>query len=134
MIRALLLWLLVLALPVQGALAARTDGCPPAHHDRTIAVTAAHAPSAMHCHQRGGAHDPLAAGATDADAGTGALVQADPGQCSAGASCCPAAAITGAPPSLPAFDAAAAEFAVPASAVRALVLGGPERPPRAPRS
>ncbi len=147
-IRTALIWLMAVALPVQGAAAATMLTCGPGHHG----------PSAAHSHVDGdpahvhtdseshtdaeermvhGSGDASSPGHAHASADGGPSATADgnevhraAGKCSACASCCtvavlPTSILSIAPPPAPdrvvtVFQAQAAVF----------MTGGPERPPR----
>ena len=139
MIRALLIWLLVLALPVQGALAATTVSCGPNHAARaattavgdTLGTGAARLQHVSAAHADADATDrgaePMAAEPT---ATPDELAPSDVQTCSVCASCCSSAAIHEPPAKLPVVEPAAAHFAALAPAVEPFAAGGPERPPR----
>ena len=121
MVRTLLIWLLVLALPAQGAMAATMSFCGPKHH--ASAVAAELGVPADHDHHehasQTGAH--VADGQDLETASTGSATpepfgQGDMQTCSVCASCCSAAAIQSAVPKLPRFEPAAAVFAAVAAA------------------
>jgi hypothetical protein len=116
-LRSLFVWLLMLALPVQGLAAARM--LPSA--SAPAAMTAAHlaAPAAHHCHDMPAATAAKAAGGDHRDKHHGAC----PG-------CCVAVALTSAPLVPPAF--APPSFAIPfrAGHVASVDPVLPERPPR----
>ena len=147
-----LVYLLLLAIPLQGLAAASMAGCAPDHHDHggwaNTAVTAAantatlaH-PQRGHTHQVDTVHPHHAAASvvdvaleamSDVDADADAVMDADiaaSATCSACASCCVSVALPTA-----AFEFA---FEPPAAAAHArlptvmvgFVTGGPQRPPR----
>ena len=137
MIRTVLIWLLVLALPAQGAIAASMVFCGPNHHDRAAAAAVAHPADAAHQRQdsAGHSHDAI----TDAHAGNTASDEtATPDnfapsgmqKCSVCASCCSAAAIHDTVPKLPVVEPVAADFAPLAPIVEPFAADGPDRPPR----
>lgn len=122
-LRSLFVWLLMLALPVQGLAAARmlpAVGAP-------AAVTAAHraAPVAHHCHDMPAVH--AGTTATTAKAAAGDHHAKHHGACPG---CCIAVALTSAPLVPPAF--APPSFAIPfrAGHVASADPVLPERPPR----
>jgi len=127
MIRAVLIWLLALALPAQGVMAATMVFCGPHHHER--AVAAAHEADAAHSHPAA-AHDDADAVSAHESAAPEPAAQDGAQKCSVCASCCSAAAIPEAVPKLPVLEPGAADFAAPASAVEPFAADGPERPPR----
>lgn len=122
--RLLLLWLLAVALPMQGAAAAAMLHCSQAQPVGQVA-TQSHAHHHDHAAMQGqvdagdalaGAHDDHAAGKTG---------------CSACASCCHAVAFPATAIVLPAQEPAFTPFALPAHAAVVFLTDGPERPPRA---
>ena len=133
----LLIWLLALALPVQGVMAATMVFCGPNHHDRAAAAAVAHDADPAHR-----SHDVAANShheAADGQAGNSASDEAETPdkfaqsamqKCSVCASCCSAAAIHDAVPKLPVFEPVAADFAAMAPAVESFAADGPDRPPR----
>ena len=129
-VRTFLIWLLALALPAQGVMAATMVFCGPNHHDRAASVAAA-------AHEDGAAHSHHASSDKQAEVPTSneaaapdKAAQAGMQKCSVCASCCSAAAIPEAVPKLPVLEPGAADFAAPASAVEPFAADGPERPPR----
>lgn len=122
-LRALCVWLMMLALPFQGMAAASLRHCGPAHE-----ATAPAAVSAGHDHARH--HHASESSASGSGHGAQA-VAAKAGSCSACAACCAAAAP---PASLPLLaEPALAGFEPPTLQVSVLpfLTAGPERPPRA---
>jgi len=140
MVRTLLIWLLVLALPAQGAMAATMAFCGPNHHGSTAAASAPHDAHAVHDHEhtvQGQAHshsaDELASDDASAVTSTSTsknLGQADVQKCSVCASCCSATAVWGTVPKLPVVEPAATIFAEVVSVVPPFTADGPDRPPR----
>ena len=137
MIRTLLIWLLALALPVQGVMAATMVFCGPNHHDGAFAATTSHdAAAARQQHETAAqSHGAVVDGhvdntTTDEAAAPDKFTQSDMQKCSVCASCCSAAAIHDTLPKLPALEPVAADFAALASAVEPFTAGGPDRPPR----
>jgi len=140
MLRTLLVWLLVLALPAQGAMAASMVFCGPNLHSSASSATAlavAQADRTQHEHHDHAPHD--AAHAVEGQASEPAsggsatpqpFAQGDMQKCSVCASCCSAAAIHGTVPNLPSFEPATAVFASLVPAVEAFTADGPDRPPR----
>ncbi|MGL6111139.1 MAG: hypothetical protein ACRC2B_13680 [Rubrivivax sp.] len=137
MLRTLVIWLLVLALPAQGAIAATMVFCGPNQHASAVAATAAqdgHAQHDDHAHTAqvhahlvdGGAGDT----ASVQSAAPEMLGQADTPKCSVCASCCSPAAIHSTVAKLPVLDAAITVFATVAPAIEPFVADGPDRPPR----
>jgi len=139
LLRSLFVWLMALALPLQGMAAAGMQACGPMH-ERTgsaASASAAHVPGhehaqfshsahAAHSTDHGDAH-PAAADLSPEDSELPAAGH----QCGACASCCPAVAL----PSEVAFALASGAGAVviPAAPARvaSFVPPGFERPPRA---
>lgn len=159
LLRSLFVWMMVLALPLQGVAAAGMQACGSMHAPMGPNAVAAeaqlHGPAVVEGHRapvmaHGDAHaivhgeahsiahgeaDPIVHG--DAHAAAPTQFASDPGapiaghQCGACAACCPAVAL----PSVPSLPAApvAGVAAIPASPARAtsFVPPGLERPPRA---
>lgn len=151
LVRTLLVWLLALALPLQGATAATMALCGPGHHTGTRALEAGpaidlaraaplrshdglhghmHGTSQAaheHHHQAAGAgHDQAGGDASDAD--LDAQSKAD--TCSVCAACCSLAVMASGPKALPVAEFAAAVFPPIDCSVDAFATKGPERPPR----
>ena len=138
MMRALLIWLLALALPMQGAVAADMVFCGPGHHARVgVAATAPHPDAAQAGHELAAlsqvtrAHDQAEQLAGDGAAAPSKLASTDLNKCSVCAACCSSAVIQAAPLELPVGEGAGADFAPLVSRVEACAASGPERPPRA---
>lgn len=153
--RLALMWLLLLALPLQGFAAATMLHCAPNHHAAGVAAMQEPVGASMHSHAGHGApshdhgashaashaasvshHDHGAAGApgdaaAPADASP-AFDTAAKAKCSACASCCFGAALPAAPIALPACVPDAAPSAVPCDEAIGFVTDGPDRPPRLP--
>ena len=141
LIRALLIWLLVLAVPAQGAAAATMAFCGPNYHGASASSQVLPAASAQHAHHGGAQgtahqHPDLAAladghssfvtqSAASTDAGD-AVQQ----KCSACASCCSVGAILSSvlAVSAPVFTPTVFSAVVPS--VDTLAADGPDRPPR----
>jgi hypothetical protein len=137
MIRMLLIWLLAVALPAQGVMAATMVFCGPNHHDRAAAATVVHAPDAAHQGHDFAAHSHHAAAdqqaentASDEPATPGKFAPSDKQKCSVCASCCSAAAIHDTMPKLAVVEPVAADFAALAPTVEPFAADGPDRPPR----
>lgn len=138
-IRTLLIWLLVLALPVQGAAATTMAFCGPQHHGGAAAAVTNHSVTAGHVHDRieaavahvhAGADAPApAADGLDvpAKAKGGA---ADSHKCNVCGSCCSTGALISAVPTFPAANAASTVFSTVVATVDPFTAGGPDRPPR----
>ena len=129
MVQMLLIWLLALALPAQGVIAATMVFCGPNHHDRAAAAAVAHDADAAHSHPEA-ADEQAENTASDETAAPDKFPQSGLQKCSVCASCCSAAAIHDTVPKLPVFEPVAAEFAALASAVEPFAADGPDRPPR----
>lgn len=127
MVRTILVWLLVVALPAQGALAATMAFCGPDHHER--AVAAAHHDGGAHSHHAAAGHHDESAQAADT-ASPGKFAQSDVQKCSVCAVCCSAAAMHDMTPRLPVLEPAHADFAPLYAVVEPFSVDGPERPPR----
>lgn len=129
MIRALLIWLLILALPAQGAMAATMAFCGPNHLDRAVAAGAPHDARAAHSHHAVAEGDDESTLASES-AALDKFAQSDLQKCSVCAACCSAAAIHDATPKLPVLAPAPADFAALNPVVEPFSADGPERPPR----
>ena len=137
MVRTLLIWLLALALPAQGVIAATMVFCGPNHHDRASVATTAHDADAVHQAQDSSAHSHHETAdaqaeytASDEAAAPEKFSASGMQKCSVCASCCSAAAIHDTVAKLPVFEPMAADFAVLAPAVEPFAADGPDRPPR----
>jgi hypothetical protein len=138
LIRCLLVWLLALALPLQGVAAASMRHCAPAGdavHGQAAQAGGHGLSSAPHAHQadHGAAHGHAAAAAADQaeDAPATALPEA---KCSACAACCAALGLPAVGVKLPS-PPGADDVARPAPAgVDSFVANGLDRPPRLPRA
>jgi hypothetical protein len=137
MLRTLLIWLLVLALPAQGAMAASMAWCGPNHHASASSATALLVDQTAHEHHEHAPHD--AAHAVEGQAGEAVsggsatpqpLAQGDMQKCSVCASCCSAAVIHSAEANLPGAEPGATVFATLVPAVEPFAADGPDRPPR----
>jgi hypothetical protein len=126
-LRIALMWLMAVAVPVQGAVAATMFVCGPGHHGSALAAEAAsHRRAAAEMRDHADAH----ASHHDASHAHGDLQKPGKGACSPCASCCVG---TGLPATVSTFEAVAlAEVfmrAAPQSAAPFLTEGL-ERPPR----
>ena len=149
LIRTLLVWLLVLAVPAQGAAAATMAFCGPNHPGGAAASRAEQRAPAEHVHPQthpqadpqadaqgsyGDHHKATAARADSADAGSSAApaksVHADKQKCSACASCCSIGAILNSVLAVPAPELTPTVFSVVVPTVDAFAVDGPDRPPR----
>ncbi|GAA4412201.1 hypothetical protein [Quisquiliibacterium transsilvanicum] len=119
LLRSLFVWLMALALPLQGIAAVGMQACGPVHERAGQVAAAAHDAGHMHAHADA---EHVTAGQESPAAGH---------QCGACAACCTAAAL----PSAVVFAAAsgAAAELIPAAPERvaSFVPPGLERPPRA---
>lgn len=123
-LRSFLLWLVVLAVPLQGLAAATMLNCAAVHGPSSQALD--HPGHGDHDHESDAVA--LAAhGEAAADAGT---AHAADHKCSACAACHASAALPVAVPALPALDTAQAHPVARASAAAPFLTGGLERPPR----
>lgn len=139
LIRTLLIWLLMLAIPAQGVAAATMAFCGPKHHgggaaamaDRaatTIQAHADHEATAAHEHLRFDASAPaLDEPGVSAEA---KVRSSDQHKCNVCGACCSTGALMGALPILPAADAASASFCSVVATVDPFAADGPDRPPR----
>ena len=145
LIRTLLVWLLVLAVPAQAAAAATMAFCGPNHHGGAAATRAEQMAPAEHAHPQAhpqvlaqgshGDHDKATAARADsADAGSSAAPaksgHADKQKCSACASCCSIGAILNSVLAVPAPELTPTVFSVAVPTVDAFAVDGPDRPPR----
>jgi hypothetical protein len=129
-----LIWLLALALPIQGLAAATMVNCAVGHeHHGALPAAAVPIAIALHAHDAGVARQPHEHGAVAsdhraADNGVAPILH----KCSACAACCMGLALPSAGSSAPELPLAVA-VALPAPAVHAVAFltGGPDRPPRA---
>lgn len=140
--RALLLWLLVLAVPAQAASAATMALCGPNHHGPVVAANALQrSAAATHEHVGSGAqsahahHAPAAQadadGAGPADSAAQAKAgHADKQKCSACASCCSFGALLSTLQALPSPAPMVTVFATVVPSVDTFAADGPDRPPR----
>lgn len=144
-IRTLLIWLLVLAVPAQGAAAATMAFCGPNHHGGLTDAGARHGTSAVHAHHGSDARNPHAhhgaaanaekQGGASADAAAPTkFVQADKQKCSACASCCSFGAVLSAALAVPVPVVSPTVFSAVVPRVDAFAADGPDRPPRIVRA
>jgi hypothetical protein len=94
LLRSWLVWLLVLALPVQGVAAMRAQHCAPTQERLQTAVSAAPGPHAAQPHAADGhhaahAHAVAAAHESASDPASAGLPDTGGAKCSACAACCP---------------------------------------------
>lgn len=138
-VRTLLIWLLVLAVPAQGAAAATMAFCGPNHHSGGSPRAEVSATSSEHSHHG----DAMAGHELDATADAAAVVasadevsvvvkasQAAKQKCSVCVSCCSLGAILTTVPVVPATDSAPTVFTTVVPTVGAFAADGPDRPPR----
>ena len=141
MIRTLLIWLMVLALSAQRAVAATMVSCGPNHHGGVTATGAQEAASADQSQPRSPAqisrgHHDMAAQADQADSASAASRESSQGsdavqqKCSACASCCSIGAILSPLLAVLAPVFSPAVFSAVAFTVDAFAADGPDRPPR----
>ena len=137
LVKTLLIWLLVLAVPAQGAAAATMAFCGPNHHGSGSARAEVGAAVSKHSHH-GDAESvyELRSGASVAtavadDAPTIAKVsQVATQTCSVCASCCSLGAILTTVPVVPVTNSTPTVFTTVMPTVDAFAADGPERPPR----
>jgi hypothetical protein len=138
LIRTLLIWLLVLAVPAQSAAASTMAFCGPGHHPASgrgqsspVNEQAHHQNGAAHGHMGSAVHSQEHGSALSASAAAPSkAVAADKHKCSACASCCSAAAILDAVLSVPPPGVSLTVFADVVPTVDAFATDGPDRPPR----
>lgn len=141
LIRTLLIWLLVLAVPAQGAVAATMAFCGPNHHGGGAAAQVQAATPGNHAHHGSSAptdheHPQVAAQAgEDASASATSVASAKASQaskhkCSACASCCSVGAILSSVLAVPAPVFTPTVFSAVVPSVDTLAADGPDRPPR----
>lgn len=134
LVRCLLIWLMALAVPLQGMAAASLRHCMPAH-ERTHGDGTPHAEGHAHAGPSHGLH--AADSAADSAAGTGqdaAPHQAadgfKAGKCSACAACCVALGLPAPTVQVPVVPADAFIAILRTAAPPSFVPGGLDRPPR----
>ena len=138
--RTLLIWLMVLAVPAQGAAAAIMAFCGPNHHAGTAATQAWQTEAAEHSMLRSHAHQDKAAHADQSNSASAASAEPSQGnhaakqKCSACASCCSISAILSPPLAVPALAVTPTVFSTVVPTVDAFAAGGPDRPPRIARA
>ena len=141
LIRTLFTWLLVLAVPVQGAAAATMAFCGPSHHGSAAAEQMHSVGPADHAHHIAPAasehafHQVAAlvddVSATPADSTSpSAFSQASKHKCSACASCCSLGVILNAVLTVPTPALSPTVFSTVVPSVDAFAADGPDRPPR----
>ena len=137
LIRMFVIWLLVLAVPMQGAAAATMAFCGPNHHGGESArlQLSSNSPDHSHHGDAAPAHELEASVAADAAVADDAAATVNAShaakqKCSACASCCSLAAILTSVPVPPVTDSAPTVFAAVVPNVDAFAADGPDRPPR----
>ena len=135
-LRSLLIWLMVLAMPVQAVAAASMQHCGAAHRLMQVGSTAAapdgHDPvheSVPHQHADTGLDRETSAGDPSVE-GLNPAALGDDYTCSACANCCSAVALPSSLVRLPAPSIEAHAAALPATDVVSFMSGGIDRPPR----
>lgn len=133
--RSVFIWLLMLAVPVQGIAAMGMQHCAPTHERMAAPAAAAQAQ-----HPQTRVHAPAGAVPAATDEAqvleTARAVTADHAvatadfKCSACAACCPALGLAAAAPELPAVPGAQGLASLRLPLVPAFVPGGLDRPPR----
>lgn len=138
LIRTLLIWLLMLAIPAQGVAAATMAFCGPNHHGAAagIAEQAAAVHQAHGDHEATAAHEPprVDADAPAADDFSGSAKAknhlTDQHKCNVCGACCSTGALMSALPTLPTTDAALTSFTSVEACIDPFAADGPDRPPR----
>lgn len=137
LIRTFLVWLLVLAVPAQGAAAVTMAFCGPNHHAGAAVTDAEPVASAEQAHAPSthGDHAQTAAAPEDsADTGSSAAPaksgHSGKQKCSACASCCSIGAMLNSVLAVPVPDLTPTVFSVTVPTVDAFAIDGPDRPPR----
>lgn len=136
LIRTLLIWLLLLAVPAQGVAAATMAFCGPNHHgggaaaQMNVAAPGGHAhhgvdDAADHLHPAAQADEN-----PSASAASGKVVDATKHKCSVCASCCSVGAILSSVLAVPAPAATPTVFSAVVPSVGTFAADGPDRPPR----
>ena len=137
LVKTLLIWLLVMVVPMQGAAAASMAFCGPNHHGAGVAHAETHATGSAHAHHGDvlslHALDPGQPAAVTAPDDAPAAAQASPAanqKCSACAACCTLGAVLPAVPVVPVTDPAPAVCTATVPTVDPFATDGPDRPPR----
>ena len=138
LIRTLLIWLLVLSVPAQGAAAATMAFCGPNHHGGGAAAQMQLAAPAKHAHHDGAVaaeheHPQAEAQAekgSSASAASAKVSDASKHKCSACASCCSTGAILSSVLAVPAPVFTPTVFSTVVPRVDTFAADGPDRPPR----
>ena len=145
LIRTLLIWLMVFAVPAQGAAATTMAFCGPNHHGGAAATHAQQAGLAAHSNHRNDAqsahaHHGMAAQADADDLASAASAAPSQGshtakqKCSACASCCSISALLSPTLAVPALAVTPTVFNAVVPTVDAFAADGPDRPPRIARA
>lgn len=137
-VRRLLIWLLALAVPAQGAAAATMVFCGPSHQSRVVQGVSTSNGEQHHAGhkaqhsgaQHSGLHGDGVASPSGHHSAPSDLVNADTHKCSACASCCSAVALVGAMDALACPEFAATVFDSVVPSVDKFSADGPDRPPR----
>jgi len=137
-LRLLIVWLIGLALPVQGMAGVTLVHCGPGHERMATALMAehdhpsAHEAAAAHRHDAAmvEAADAVDRVATPSGAQQGKFTKLAKYKCSSCASCCAGAALPSVMPRVPELASAPAVFAEAGVTVDAFASEGPDRPPR----
>ena len=147
LIRALLIWLLVLAIPAQGAAAATMALCGPNHHSGGASAQMQATAPASHAHHNGAvasAHEHLQATAAADENSPASSVSSTSAaavavakvsdvskhKCSVCASCCSVGAILSSVLAVPAPIFTPTVFCAVVPSVDTFAADGPDRPPR----
>jgi hypothetical protein len=137
-LRSLLIWLMVLAMPIQAVAAAGMQHCGAVHRLMQVVPTAAvaldgHDPvheATPHQHADAAGLDIEMSAGDPSDAGLNSTALGDDYTCSACANCCSAVALPASLVRLPAPSIEAHAAALPATNVVSFMSGGIDRPPR----
>ncbi len=139
LIRTLLIWLLMLAIPAQGVAAATMAFCGPAHHRGWAAATVDRVATPPHSHGDYGAasaHEHAVVQASTpaleehGGPAKGKVNSSDQHKCNVCGACCSAGALMSALPVLLAADATSASFSFVVATFDPFAADGPDRPPR----
>lgn len=136
LVRTLLVWLLVLAVPAQGIAAATMAFCGPGHHGGASARVAVSVPAGHSHHGDSSFVHGLDAGASfdaasaDEPMDTEKADHAPQQKCSACASCCSLGALLSTVPVVPVAAPEPTVFITAVLTFDAVAADGPDRPPR----
>ena len=133
--KTLLLWLMVLAVPAQGAASATMVFCGPNHHSANAGADVHREVPADHAHHHGDTATDHQHATTTTSADEGGSVAASSNhisqhKCSVCAACCSVSAMLGSVLSVPTPVFAPTVFSVAVFSVDPFVADGPDRPPR----